>query len=72
MAGSKIKVLIVRSLAGGFRRAGIAFTNEAKRLEADALSDEQIHAIKNEPSLSVQEVEEDAPAKDTAPAKAKK
>lgn len=49
----KIEVLVVKSLAAGFRRAGIAFTREAQHLDASVLSAKQKAAIQSDPNLVV-------------------
>jgi hypothetical protein len=64
---SKIKILIVRSVAGGFRRAGIAFSEEAMRLDPAILSKQQIAVLKAEPALSVSEESVEAPEPKTDP-----
>lgn len=48
-----IEVLVVKSLANGFRRIGLAFTREAQHLDASVLTDEQKAALQNDPNLSV-------------------
>lgn len=53
-----LKVIIVRALADGFRRAGRGWTREPTRVAYDALSAEQIAALQAEPMLNVQIVEE--------------
>lgn len=49
----KIKVLVVKSVANGFRRIGLAFTREAQHLDASVLTDEQKEALTSDPNLSV-------------------
>ncbi|WP_300335635.1 HI1506-related protein [Accumulibacter sp.] len=52
------KVIVVRALAEGFRRAGRSWTRAPTRLAADALSSDQIEALRAEPMLDVRIVEE--------------
>lgn len=49
----KIEVVVVKSVAAGFRRLGIAFTREAQHLDARVLSDEQRAALHADPNLVV-------------------
>lgn len=49
----KIEVLVVKSVADGFRRIGLAFTREAQHLDASVLTDEQKAALASDPALSV-------------------
>lgn len=48
-----IEVLVVKSLANGFRRIGLAFTREAQHLDASVLTDAQKAALTSDPNLSV-------------------
>lgn len=48
-----IEVLVVKSVANGFRRIGLAFTREAQHLDASVLTDEQKTALNTDPNLSV-------------------
>lgn len=52
----KIEVLVVKSIAAGFRRIGIAFTREAQHLDASVLTAEQKAALVNDPNLAVTRV----------------
>jgi hypothetical protein len=49
----KIKVYVVKSLAEGFRRIGLAFTREAQHLDASVLTEAQKAALTSDPNLSV-------------------
>jgi len=49
----KIKVLVVKSVADGFRRIGLAFTREAQHLDASVLTDAQKAALTSDPNLNV-------------------
>lgn len=48
-----IEVLVVKSVANGFRRIGLAFTREAQHLDASKLTDAQKEALNSDPNLSV-------------------
>ncbi len=50
---NKIETLIVRTVAGTFRRCGIAFSEEAMRLDPSVLSKKQVAELKAEPALVV-------------------
>lgn len=49
----KIEVLVVKSVADGFRRIGLAFTREAQHLDTSVLTAAQRAALQNDPNLSV-------------------
>lgn len=52
-----VKALSVQSSQQGFRRAGRAWSKEATVMPLAELTEEQIEQIKNEPMLTVDEVE---------------
>lgn len=60
------KVLIVRSVAASFRRAGMAFSQKPRTLVLDDLTTDQVEALESEPNLVVKEgsVADDALAAD--------
>lgn len=49
--------LEVISTRDGFRRAGFAWSREAQTVPLSALTEEQIEQLKNEPMLTVREIE---------------
>ena len=57
---NKIKVVTVRALVDGFRRAGYAFNRAARHIAVSELSKEQIKQLNEEPNLAVIEQEVDA------------
>lgn len=68
--------IIVKSARDSFRRAGLAFTREGTTLDTKDLSKDQLKAIREEPALSVQDVQEketaaEKKAREEAEAKAK-
>ncbi|MEM7046988.1 MAG: HI1506-related protein [Pseudomonadota bacterium] len=56
-------ILLIRTTAGPFRRAGMAFNETAREVDSRALTDEQIQALQSEPMLVV----EDEPASPPSP-----
>jgi hypothetical protein len=56
-AREPIAVLIVTPHADGYRRAGRAWTREPTRVARDALSDEQLQALQDDPLIDLQVVE---------------
>lgn len=56
-AGDASKGLKVTARADHFRRAGFAFTGEARVIPLSDLTEEQVEQLKNEPLLVVQEVD---------------
>lgn len=53
--GKKGKVLIVRASVPRFRRAGLEFGREDRRVPLADLTAEQVKALKDEPLLSVRD-----------------
>lgn len=49
----KIKALVVKSVAKGFRRIGLAFTREATHLDPELLTEDQVKALVADPNLNV-------------------
>ena len=58
--------IIVKSVADGFRRAGITFNREGVVLDSKELSAEQLAAIKAEPMLVVADYAEPKKAAEEA------
>lgn len=56
-AGSATQGLKVTARADHFRRAGFAFTGEARVIPLSDLTDDQVEQLKAEPMLVVQDVE---------------
>lgn len=54
------KVLRITAKRDGFRRAGIAHPAQPTDHPLDSLSDDQVEALKAEPMLVVEEIEEKA------------
>lgn len=65
------KKLQIVAKTDSFRRAGIEFGAEAKLIDPDKLSKEQVEALKSEPRLVVTEVEVKEDKKETADADGK-
>lgn len=55
-------VLMISSKGESFRRCGFGFTREPIGIAMDALTEEQIETLRNEPNLIVQEGEFDESA----------
>lgn len=55
------KALSVQASRDGFRRAGRAWSKEETVVPLNELTEEQIEQLKDEPALTVTEVEIDAP-----------
>lgn len=54
-----ISGLFIRSKGKSFRRCGFGFTKQGHEIALDALEEDQIERLKNEPNLIVQELELD-------------
>lgn len=58
---AKATALFIRSVSKqGFRRAGFAFTPDGFGIAVDALTEEQIKALRDEPNLIVEDAEIEA------------